>query len=217
MRAPPKFKDISGQSFGHLTVVSRHGSLRNNATWLCRCACGKNRIVTTNLLRCGEITSCGCQKLSRKHGHTVSYSKSPTYSSWQSIIARCEQPSNPAYAYYKANGITICERWRSSFASFLSDMGERPSLAHSIDRHPNKMGNYDPSNCRWATRKEQANNRVTNRRVVYNGEILTLSQLIDRTGIAKELLMSRLRKGWALEEALTAPKQRGARRDLMRR
>lgn len=131
------------------------------------------------------------------------------------MIARCTLPSNPAYEHYKRLGITVCERWLD-YRNFLADMGERPSLAHSLDRWPNNDGNYEPGNVRWATRREQANNRRTNVLFEYQGEAITFAELVRRTGMDKELLRHRLlRAGWPLEKALTAAKQPGARTDLL--
>lgn len=132
------------------------------------------------------------------------------------MIARCTQPSNPAFAYYTANGITVCDRWRT-FELFLADMGERPSLAHSLDRFPDKTGNYEPGNVRWATKREQANNRVTNVLFEHGGETITFAELVRRTGKPKELLRSRLLrapKPWSVEEAISRPLSRGRRTDL---
>lgn len=100
------------------------------------------------------------------HGHRRGYSSSPTYRSWCAMITRCTNKNSRMYKeYYGALGITVCPRWRS-FAAFLADMGERPSEKHSLDRWPNKTGNYEPSNVRWATMSEQCRNRKTTRPVV---------------------------------------------------
>lgn len=130
------------------------------------------------------------------------------------MVARCTQPSNPAYAYYKAQGITVCDRWRD-FGNFLADVGERPTLGHSIDRHPNKSGNYEPGNVRWATKKEQSNNRVDNTIVEFRGTKMALADLARLVNIPYERLRTRIvRKGWSVEEAVTAPYSKGRRRDL---
>lgn len=130
------------------------------------------------------------------------------------MIGRCTQPSNSAFDYYRLSGVTVCERWRK-FENFLADMGERPSPAQTIDRHPNKLGNYEPGNCRWSTRREQANNRVTNVLVEYRGTMMTMAELTRFTGLPKELLRHRItRAGWTVEDAVTSPRQQGNRRDL---
>lgn len=99
------------------------------------------------------------------HGHNARGKRSPTYRSWAMMVARCTNPRVDNYAFYGGRGIKVCDRWRD-FASFLADMGERPSLAHSLDRWPNRDGDYEPGNARWATSKEQARNTKSNRPVV---------------------------------------------------
>ena len=121
------------------------------------------------------------------------------------MIARCTHPSNPAYAYYQSMGVTVCDRWRT-FENFLADMGERPGLEFTIDRYPNKLGNYEPSNCRWATKREQANNRVTNKALAYRGKTYTMSELARATGLTMDFLHSRLRAGWDVTAAVETPK-----------
>jgi hypothetical protein len=123
------------------------------------------------------------------------------------MISRCTQPSHPAFAYYQKRGITVCERWRK-FENFLADMGERPGSAgeYTLDRIDNDRG-YEPGNCRWATKREQANNRVTNLHFTYKGKQYTLAELSRETGVSKELLRSRLyrRGGWSVEGAVETP------------
>lgn len=101
----------------------------------------------------------------RTHGHTVQNGSSPTYTSWCNMLARCHNPRASSYKYYGAKGIAVCERWLK-FEEFLADMGERPSSKHSLDRWPNRNGNYEPGNCRWATQSEQCRNKTTTRPVV---------------------------------------------------
>lgn len=143
---------------------------------------------------------------STRHGHTWTGGKSPTYQSWENMIARCTRPSNPAYRYYKAQGIKVCARWRK-FKNFLADMGERPHGA-TLDRFPDRRGDYRPGNCRWASKIEQANNRVTNARFEYRGRSYTLAELARATDVPKELLRSRLlRSGrkWTVAGAVDTP------------
>lgn len=141
-----------------------------------------------------------------RHGHTWIGGKSPTYSSWSNMMARCFQPSNPAYAYYRERGITVCKRWHK-FDNFLVDMGERPEGRSTIERINNGLG-YSPKNCRWATRREQANNRITNIYFEYYGQMFTLAELARVTGKSKETLRARLCRSklpWTVEGAVRTP------------
>jgi hypothetical protein len=132
------------------------------------------------------------------------------------MLARCLEPSNPAHAYYKGRGITVCDRWRfgddgkTGFECFLDDMGERPSLAHSLDRIDNN-GSYEPGNVRWATKTEQANNRITNTIVELNGERMTLAEACRRSGVPKDRARSRIRSGWPMDAIFAAGNFRGQR------
>lgn len=154
--------DLSGQRFGRLTVVARTDR-RPGAWWRCVCDCGGEKVTRASLLRNGETQSCGClqkertSEASKTHGHAPRGKKGPTYVSWRNALARCNNPLWHAYHLYGGRGITICERWASSFANFLADMGERPP-GHTLDRL-DPDGNYEPGNCRWATPKQQAQNR----------------------------------------------------------
>lgn len=146
-------KNLLGQVFGRLTVISRSNNDKwNNAKWLCRCECGNEKIISGQLLRNGEARSCGCIK--RKHGQ----SNTPTYRSWMRMRERCCRPGDKRYKDYGGRGIIVCDRWRNSFENFFADMGERPSSKHSIDRI-DVNGNYEPGNCRWSTTVEQRHNR----------------------------------------------------------
>lgn len=212
-----KLIDLVGKTFGFLTVLKREGLVGNQPTWLCSCKCGKTFVALGYKLRGGIAVSCGCRVGGPTHGHTRGSGVSPTYRSWHAMISRCTQPSNAGYEYYKRRGIEICERWLK-FENFLSDMGERPSMDHSLDRYPNNDGNYEPGNCRWATKREQANNRITNRLFFYNSRNISLTELSRETGMSHELLRHRLlRANWTLEEALSSPKVPGSRRDLGKR
>lgn len=202
--------DLLGRRFGKLTATKRLGSKRKRILWLCRCDCGGSAEVLSSRLLNGAVTSCGCAWKSRPHGHTVGYKKSPTNSSWNAMIARCTSPGNAGFEHYRKRGITVCDRWRygedalTGFQCFLEDMGERPSKAHTIERK-NNDGNYEPSNCRWATRREQANNRVTNSHIEYDGKRLSFAEAGRLFGLPRWTIRDRLRKGWDLERAIRTP------------
>lgn len=124
------------------------------------------------------------------------------YRTWESMIQRCHNPNSTAYSYYGGRGIRVCDEWRKSSDAFLDYMGPRPTPHHSIDRYPDQNGNYEPGNVRWATAKQQARNVRSNRLINHNGEMISLSELAERTGIKRSSLGNRLENGWS-EDSLT--------------
>lgn len=146
----------------------------------------------------------------RKHGLTGT----PEHRSWLSMITRCHgsHPSRSDWHLYQGAGITVCDRWRASFAAFLEDMGQKPSPRHSIERIDSAK-NYEPSNCIWASPKQQARNTTRNRRITLNNETLTLSAWAERTGLKRETISDRLGRGWTIERALTTPRMANRDRD----
>lgn len=152
---------LLGMKFGKLTVVARSGTDKwSSSLWICNCDCGASKIVARRDLKARHTISCGCVgalgpikhgSASRKRG------RSPTYIAWMNMIQRCTNPKRHDWKRYGAIGVSVCDRWRS-FENFLADMGETaPNL--SLDRYPDPSGNYEPSNCRWATTLEQRHNR----------------------------------------------------------
>ena len=133
---------------------------------------------------------------------THGMSKTRTYASWNSMRNRCNLPTHHAYSDYGGRGIFVYTRW-DKFENFIADMGERPD-GLTLDRYPDNKGNYEPDNCRWATPRQQSNNRVTNRLVTLNGETLTIKQLSRRCEIKYTTLLYRIKLGWPVEKAMTA-------------
>jgi hypothetical protein len=120
------------------------------------------------------------------------------------MIDRCKNENNHAYGDYGGRGIKVCDRW-ALFENFIEDMGSSPSPDHSIDRYPDKNGDYEKSNCRWATFKEQANNRRSNRIIIFRGISMTLAEAVDLTGLKYHTVRMRLCRGWPIDAALTDP------------
>jgi len=204
----PAFSDLTGKQFGRLTVTRRAENKGRRAQWLCECICGKKITVASEVLISGHTRSCGCLKIelvaergrsSRTHG----MKKTRLYNIWFSMRQRCSRPQKDNYKYYGGRGITVCERW-NSFENFMHDMGNPPSDQHSIDRIDTN-GNYEPSNCRWATMKEQQNNRRDNHILEYQGESMTISRWAEKIGVSQSLLIDRLSRGWTIEKTLSTP------------
>lgn len=140
-----------------------------------------------------------------KHGCSRRGRQTKAWFAWRSMRTRCRDPKCKAYHLYGGRGITVCDRWvgESGFANFLTDMGEPPSKLHSIDRFPDKNGNYEPGNCRWATRTEQGNNTRRNIMMTFQGRTQTMTQWANEIGVKPNTLLKRLRSGWSHEKALS--------------
>jgi hypothetical protein len=191
----PKFVDISGEKFHRLTVLSRAANAGVATQWLCLCDCGKTTIVRAHKLKSGHSKSCGCWnteqavrngQANRKHGHAIHSHRDLTYSTWGSMKDRC-RPSYKAAKNYHDRGISVCPRWSESFESFLQDMGVRPQ-GTTLDRI-DVNGNYEPGNCRWATAKEQQNNRRNTNYLKIKGVKIAAMMAAQELGVSKTAMM----------------------------
>jgi hypothetical protein len=148
-------------------------------------------------------------QLNITHGHAVGGHKTPEYRAWAHMLDRCYNPNNKSFHNYGGRGITICEKWCHSFSAFLRDVGPRPSPKHSIDRYPNKNGNYEPNNVRWATQKQQMNNMRLNVFVRFRGRKISLTDLAHRSVVSAKVIHTRIfYLGWSVERAITTPSQK---------
>jgi hypothetical protein len=129
--------------------------------------------------------------------------RNPTYLVWRTMKDRCLNSKSKNFARYGGRGIKVCRRWMT-FANFLADMGPRPPGA-TLDRYPNNNGDYEPGNCRWATRKENSRNRSDNRLLTFNGQTRTLAEWVETSGLSLATLQGRLRMGWTDEQILATP------------
>lgn len=185
-----------GSVFGRLTVESEAPRRQNHRMWNCRCACGVSKEFYANNLKKGNTLGCKECANSDRRGVALTHgmSDTPMYNAYRTMVNRCTDPKHIQYADYGGRGITICERWRESFENFLADMGERPD-GMSVERKENDLG-YSPSNCVWATKKEQMRNKRTTVFLTVGGVTKPLQTWAEDTGHNPRKLAKRLRMGW---------------------
>lgn len=210
----PKLIDRTGARYGRLLVLEFAGrNEKKHPIWRCQCDCGSVIILKSHALTEGT-ESCGClhkevvRDTFKKHGA----SRSPEYVAWQAMKARCFNAKGNAYRHYGARGVTVCERWKNSFENFFDDMGPRPSAQHSLDRFPNNDGNYEPGNCRWATKKEQDFNKRSTVILDCGGVPMTTLEASARFGVPIKRINERRSEGWPDELAATTPVNQAFRR-----
>lgn len=189
-------KVIIGNKYGKLTPLEIVGTKRGSLLYRCKCDCGNTIDVVSRCLINGNTRSCGCLR-----SKSLNMYKSATYKSWVSAKQRCYNPNNHNYSQYGGRGIKMCDRWKESFVLFLEDMGERTSKEHTLDRI-NVNGDYEPSNCRWATRRTQSNNRRDNVFLDINGERLTVSEFSVKYNINRSNVDYELRNGLSADEII---------------
>ena len=200
-----KIIDITGQRFGNLLVVKRCENNKSKGTcWICRCECGTKKIVLGNNLKRGQTKSCGCLRNKKTSARNTTHGlrNHALYSVWVRIKERCYNKNAKPYLDYGGRGIAMCDEWRDDFQMFYDwsiASGYKKGL--SIDRIDNN-GNYEPSNCRWATAKEQSRNRRSNKMIKYNGEVKSLSEWCELLELNFDTAKSRINLlGWSIDKA----------------
>lgn len=210
----PSYLTFIGRVFGWLTVVEFVGYHtppcgHSVSLWKCLCKCGKHTVVSRAHLRTGHTKSCGCYRfilpttMNVKHGFARVGKHHPVYRCWRAMLLRCRNKNDPDYG---GRGITVCEQWLK-FENFYEDMGPTWKDGLQIERK-DVNGNYEPSNCIWADRIEQANNKRNNRHITANGATHTTAEWARITGLSATLIQQRIDVlGWSPEEAINKPKR----------
>ena len=199
----PKVYDLTDKRFGALTVIERSPRRSSGCImWVCRCDCGNVVTVNGRDLRVGHTKSCGCLYRGRKPTHGMT--KTRIYNIWQHMISRCNRTSDKSYDRYGGRGITVCDEWLDfkTFAEWSFSNGYEDNL--TIDRIDNNKG-YSPNNCRWATYKQQSNNRRCCKQYEMDGRKQNLKQWCEEFGVRYGTVVNRMRKGWSFERAISEP------------
>lgn len=200
-------KDLTGKRFGRLIAVEEVGRSKEGcALWRCLCDCGKETYLATQTLTAGLTKSCGCYRREKMAKRATKHGKcgERIYIIWKLMKARCNNKTSKTYVGYGSRGIKVCDEWSgdngfSNFYNWSTNNGYSDNL--TIDRI-DVNGNYEPSNCRWVTMIEQANNKRNNRIIECNGEKHTLAEWSRITGVNCETISGRIKRGWAIEDAL---------------
>ncbi|WIW52370.1 hypothetical protein LRP31_25460 [Mesorhizobium mediterraneum] len=209
--------DLTGRRFGRLAVIRRAENIRGRPAWECVCECGDARAVSSSSLLHAGTQSCGClcrERLSasaKVSSKTHGRASTSEYRSWCAMKSRCLNSNATGFDRYGGVGVTVCAQWLGSFEAFIADMGEKPTPEHSLDRWPDKSGNYEPGNCRWATKREQANNRKDNNVVVYRGRSVTVREIAAAAAVSRTAIVRRVGRGWDAAKAIETPAMRACR------
>lgn len=198
-----KLLELTGLRFGRLIAKEYVG----NSNWLCACDCGNSTVVQGADLKAGKTRSCWCfrRESVKARATTHGLRRTQEYELWLAMKKRCSWKKHAGYAIYGGRGIRVCKKWINNFPAFLKDMGLRPTPKHTVDRK-NSDGNYTPSNCRWATTKEQNRNRRNAIFLTWRGEKKLLIEWAESLGFSYETLYNRLKcYGWTVGRALSTP------------
>jgi hypothetical protein len=208
---PAKRLQISvGGKYGKLTVLKECKQKKwGQVVWDCLCECGRNRIATSYNLKRGITTSCGCVEVDRiaNLNKTHGLSQHPIYKTWQQMKKRCYSEKYEHFEHYGGKGVIVCAEWINDFSAFYNwSMNNDWQKGLTIDRYPNKNGNYEPSNCRWANWFQQAGNKNNNRMLTVNGVCATMSEFSRTSGLNITTIYGRIKAGWSEHDAVTKPK-----------
>lgn len=198
--------DLTGRTYGALTVVSPAHTDGRKRFWRMRCLCGQEVVRVPGEMRKLRMANCGCmtKHLQRRARQTHGMSRHPAYFVWRSMVDRCTLPTHQAWRNYGGRGITVCDEWRESFEAFWRDMGPTYSRGLELDRRDNEAG-YTAANCRWVPRRVQANNRRGNIRILTPDGEMTVAQASQRYGVGKTTILYRLANDWPTSKLLIPP------------
>lgn len=198
--------DLTGQTFGALTVIGPAHTDGRKRFWRLRCLCGAEVVKVPGDLRKLRMANCGCmtKALQSRATRTHGMSRHPAYFVWRSMVDRCRLPTHQAWRNYGGRGITVCAAWAESFEAFWLDMGAtyRPGL--ELDRVDNDSG-YRPGNCRWTERRTQANNRRGNVKINTPRGVLGVAEASREFGIGVTTILYRIANGWPEDRLLIKP------------
>lgn len=204
--------DLIGQRFGRLTVVGRDAKVGGDGVryvvWICKCDCGGDaRVMTGPIRKKNGTRSCGCLQKERTAEAKRTHCGTGTaeFRVWMHMRERCRNPNDKAFRNYGGRGICVCERW-SDFANFLADMGKRPSPKHSIERL-DVDGHYEPGNCTWATKSQQARNTRSTTYLTIDGVTRRLVEWADEYNIPASEVHKRIYRGWNEADAVKRPRR----------
>lgn len=200
--------NLIGRKFGKLLVTANSEARTKamKAMFDCICDCGNKKTVTGRNLISGASASCGCEvgKSAKQRFTTHGRTSHEMFHRYRSMIDRCYNKNAAEYENYGGRGITVCQQWIDSIDSFIQDIGVPSSPTHSLDRKDNNAG-YSPDNVRWATKKDQSINRRVTQMLSFNGVEMCAADWGRSLGMTKKAVLDRIRAGWPLELALTAP------------
>jgi len=203
-------EEFIGQKFNKLTIISNKFTCNKKTYVNAICECGNVKKYRLDGIKSGHAKSCGCiallwaKNLAKQVLTTHNMSRSSEYIIYADIKKRCYNNKYKDFENYGGRGIKVCDRWLKGFENFYKDMGDRPTLNHSIDRI-DVNGNYEPLNCRWATQKEQCNNKRNNKKVILNGVEIKLNEYCDKNNLNYQIISSRINSGWSVEKSFLEP------------
>lgn len=207
--------DLIDLTFGYWTVLCKSDKKSNNGSvlWRCQCECGTICDVCESSLHLDKSTNCGCKRKAKNklNATTHGLSETPLYKIWQGMKDRCYNHSHTSYENYGGRGIKMCDEWKNSFETFYSwAMNSGYEHGLTIERMNNNEG-YAPTNCKWATNLEQANNKRNNHKITYNGKTMTIAQWSKFLGVTPGCITNRIARGDTETEAVSTSRRRRKR------